>query len=60
MLKLQGREESVKAYVFIVNLKLNWYFHRGGRKGWVKGKPKSQRMVIFWNKHFIKITLFKT
>ena len=41
MLTFQGREESVKANVFTENLKLNWYFHRSGREGWVKDKPKS-------------------
>ena len=41
VLTFQGREESVKANVFTGNLKLNWYFHRSGREGWVKDKPKS-------------------
>ena len=61
MLKFQGREESVKAYVFTGNLKLSWYFHRGGREGWVKGKPKSLRENGYFleQKIKIKITLFK-
>ena len=62
MLKFQGREESVKAYVFTGNLKLNWYFHRGGREGWVKGKPKClpENGYFLEQNIEIKITLFKT
>lgn len=62
MLKFQGREESVKACVFTGNLKLNWYFHRGCREGWVKGKPKSHpENGYFLEQNIkIKIILFKT
>lgn len=62
MLKFQGREESLKANVFAGNLKLNWYFHRGGREGWVKGKPKSLPGNGYFLKQNVKIKIisFKT
>ena len=62
MLKFPGREESVKANVFTGKLKLNWCFHRGGREGWVKGKPKSRpENGYFLEQNIkIKIILFKT
>ena len=47
---------------FTGNLKLNWYFHRGGREGWVKGKPKSHPEDGYFLEQNIriKIILFKT
>ena len=62
VLKFQGREESVKANVFTGNLKLNWYCHRGGREGCVKGKTKSlSENGYFLEQNIkIKVILFKT